>query len=604
MKNLDTLSIKNLNFDDIKTSFKQYLKSQDQFTDYNLEGSNFSILFDILAYNTYYISMYQNFISSESWLDSAVQRSSVVSHAKNVGYMPRSTKSAKIAVDISIAAEEQEELTSVTIPVYSKFSGGLYFFYNINPIILTKNNNNYFVSDEPVILFEGTKISYRFISDSRNIYTIPFEFIDTDTLTVDVYNSLEFYERVKITGDYTNVLRYVLSDTLINKDGNSLIFFLQESNQNTYQIYFGDGVLGAPLLQDSIIETTFIVSNGKAANEIRSIEFSQTDDGNTSISGYSTIAITPVTSTMVSFGGQEKQDIEDIRKYAPYYYESQNRIVSLNDYEYFINQYIGNVDKIVLWGGEDNNPPRYGSVFCMIKPQNQNKLSDFQKEDLKRYIKERSVVGLDFNIVDPNVIYIIPSIKFRYSNKLTKNIQIFYNRIDAALIQFSNYSLNSFRSSDLIIFLKEQISSIKSLTVRLTLLYRTTALLNTVANYTINFDTAIVPGTLTSLQNFTLDTSGDFSERFYDNENGLVFYEKIDNVSLLSVTTQVGTVNYTTGLIQLNSIKILQMTTNINYGTDLTFWCSSVEDDFIGTHSTVPVFNYLSINKEYINDNS
>lgn len=603
MNNLDTLSIRNLNFEDIKYSFKQFLTQQNLFTDYNFEGSNFAILFDILAYNTYYLSMYQNFISSESWLDSALQRSSVVSHVKPLAYLPRTKKSAKYVCSISIQARSDDVSYSLTIPEFTVFLGGVYKFYNIEPIILTRNSEGYFVSSEPVTFFEGTKVVYRFIANTRNLYTIPFKDLDSSTLTVHVFDSLEFYERVKQTGDYSNVRVFYPAESLVGIDGTSDVFFLQEAISENYDLYFGDGVLGSQLITGSVIEVAFIAPTGTDANGIRYVEFSRTDLGNTSISGYTAIGIIPISNTSASFGGMDKQSIEDIKKYAPYHHEAQNRIVSLNDYYYFVNRYLGDVDKMTIWGGEENTPPRYGSVFCMIKPKNQERLSTFEKEALKKYIQGKSVVGLDFQVIDPNIVYIVPQLKIRYSSQLAKNTQLFFSRVDQAIQAFADFSLNTFRSSDLILFLKDRISAIRSITLRIKLMKQIVPIINSVSNYEIAFDTALVPGTLATLQNFSLDTSGTFVEQIFDNGGGLVFYSKIDSRSNQTFTTQIGTIDYVQGKVLLEELYIRSVLVDATYGQTLVFWCQSLDDDFIGNQRTFPVFEIERTQKEFIDDN-
>lgn len=604
MRELDTLSIKNLNFEDIKESFRNFLTQQNLFTDYNLEGSNFAILLDILAYNTYHTAIYQNFISAESWLDSAVQRSSVVSHTKMLGYLPTTKKCSKFVTSLEVQAKVGELANSLIIPAYTSFTGGGFTFYTLDPVTLIKNDQHKFISTEPVVLFEGTRVSYKFIADTRNLYTIPYDTLDSDTITVLVYDSIEYYERVQQTGDFTKVKQFLPENTLLDKNGTSEIYFLQESISGFYELYFGDGVLGKALNSGSIIEVIFLTTSGSSANGIRSVEYKGTVQGTTSIQGYNYISANPITPSSVSFGGKERQGIEEIRKYAPFAHEAQNRIVTLNDYQYFISEYIGDSDKITLWGGEDNDPPRYGSVFCMIKPKNQDLLSPFEKLALTTYIQKKSMVGLEFNIIDPNLVYIIPQLKIRFSPQLTKNVQLFYNQVDSYLMMFSKYSMSTFRSSDLILYLKENISGIRSLTLRLNLMKAITPVVGSVYNYSILFDTKIVPGSLYATSNFSLTLDPEsVTERIYDSASGLVFYEKTDLNTSITTKVTIGSIDYLKGKVVLNSILIHSILPDPIFNrSELIFWCSSQEDDFIGTKQTIPVFEVANIQKEFIND--
>lgn len=602
MRELDTLSIKNLNFEDIKESFRNFLTQQNLFTDYNLEGSNFAILLDILAYNTYHTAIYQNFISAESWLDSAVQRSSVVSHTKLLGYLPTTKKCSKFVAQLEIPAKLGELSSSIIIPTYTAFVGGGYTFQTLDPVTLYKNEQNVFVSLEPVVLFEGKRVSYKFISDTRNLYTIPYDALDSDTVTVLVYDSLEYYEKVQQTGDYSRVHQFLPENTILNKDGSSEIYFLQESISGFYELYFGDGILGKSLEANSIIEVIFIAPSGPQANGIRSVEYKGTVQGTTSIQGYNYVQSNPITPTSISFGGKERQEIESIRKYAPFAHEAQNRIVTLNDYQYFISQYLGETDKITIWGGEDNFPPRYGSVFCMIKPKSQEFLSPLEKLALKNYIENKSVVGLEFNIIDPNLVYIIPQLKIRFSTSLNKDPTLFFNRVDSFLAMFSKYSMSTFRSSDLILYLKENVSGIRSITLRLNLMKATPAVVGSVYNYSVLFDTKILPGTLKVSSNFSLTTEEEVTELIYDS-SGIVYYEKTDLNTLVTNKTIIGTIDYEIGKVLLNSLLVVSIEPDLVFNrSELIFTCSSLEDDFIGTKQTIPVFEVTNIQKEFIND--
>ena len=378
-KQQNELTIKDLDFFNIKEAFKSFLKTTTDFKDYNLEGSNISVFLDLLSYNTYWNSQYLNLLLNETFLDSAIQRSSIVSATKPIGFIPNSYKSAKYIGIVKITANLTDTRSQISIPKYSKFSSSGLYFYNTEVIILNKVGNE-FISDVS-IFYEGKKRVHRFIVDNPETqFSIPYKQIDISSLEVRLFPTLSSYEDHKLEDDPFRY--YTQCEKLLDIDSESQIYFIQENIDGFYSLTFGDGILGKQIYTDNIIETTFIESSGSSGNDATNLLFLETDLGDSIIANYYSpnhISISTIDDVLVSFGGSENQDIESIRKYAPYHFEAQDRIVSENDYEYFIRQYLPNIDVLRIWGGEKNNPPRYGTIFSMIKPKGKEKLNSLEK---------------------------------------------------------------------------------------------------------------------------------------------------------------------------------------------------------------------------------
>lgn len=604
MINSNALEIKDLDFDNIKESFKNFLKNQNEFKDYNFEGSNINSLLDILSYNTYYNSFYMNMIVNESFIDSASQRSSVVSLSKPVGFIPKSCKSAKIPVNILIESNINDLNNSLIIPKFSKFVSGSFYFNNIEPIILTKNNDNQFVNSDVIILFEGEYQLFRFIvKDSSDNFIIPFKNIDLDTLEVQVFLNLSNYEQFNLIDDYNRY--YYKVDNLFQITQYSQVYFIQENVDGFYSINFGDNTLGKQLSIGNVIEIKFLKSSGKLGNNLKNFLFKETFNGNTNIGNYAInkIQVITIDNEIESFDGDDIQDIESIRKYTPYHFESQNRIVTIKDYEYFITNLQSNIEVLKVWGGETNIPPKYGSVFCMIKPEDKENLNSFQKKFLIDKIKSYSIIGIDFIIKDANVLYIMLklSIKINYNN--IKNVSSFKGIVDNYLMEFiKNFSNTIFRKSDLVLFLRNKTPFIKSLDIILDIKKNVNYILNSAANQTIDFNCEIIPGTVVSSTNFSIQENikNVYSlEYFYDDKNGNLIYSYKNNLKNIELTKKFGTIDYKKGKIIIDTLIVLYFLND----SFISFTASPVENDIFTNQNSLFSLNLNQIDRIFLNDN-
>ena len=376
--------ITELDFDSIKENLKTFLKSQDEFDSYNFEGSGLNVLMNLLAYNTHYNAYLANMVHNEAFLDSAVKRSSVVSRAKMLSYLPRSIKSAKAYVDI-IASNPPGLPTYLTLDKYTQFSGDVngttFSFINLNPITITPINGVYAFRN--VELVEGYSYVNTFTSVNpgpQEKFEIPNVNIDTDTLRVTVQNS---------TSDSTTVV-YTLAEDITTVGSTSTVYYLEENYKGKYEIFFGDGILGNKLSAGNIIRVEYVITNGPAANIASNIN--QTFTLNTPATQ---LGVVSVTTLQNSIGGAEAETIENIKFNAPRNFISQGRAVTAEDYNSILRTIGGNIESVATWGGEESTPPQYGKVFISLKPYTGYQITNTQKEVIKREIlRQRNIVSI------------------------------------------------------------------------------------------------------------------------------------------------------------------------------------------------------------------
>jgi len=432
----NTLNITNLDFDSIKTSLQTYLSSNTSpFADYNYEGSVISTLLDVLAYNTYYNSFYLNMVSNEMFLDTALKRSSVISHAKILNYTPRSSVCPKATISMSF---NNVTSSSLTIPKYTRFrsaavNGVNYPFVTLDSYTAHTDNSNS-VTFNSVDIYQGQPVSYTFnvdnLSNPNQLFKLPDSSIDTKTLYVKVFNS----------SSSTTFDVYTLSDKFLTLDDYSKVYFIQESLDGYYEIYFGDGVLGNHLTTGNVIVVEYLTTNGSNSNGVSTF---------TLMDKLSGVANSP---TLISFvNGEEREPIDSIKFQAPKSFSAQNRAVTPEDYITALQQNsLGySFDSVNVWGGENNDPPIYGKIFASIKPSGGYVLTDIQKQKIiSDIIKPISVMTVAPTIVDPDYTYINVSVNVVYDQKLTT---LTASQIETSLItvikNFGVSTLNTFNST-------------------------------------------------------------------------------------------------------------------------------------------------------------
>ena len=427
----------NLDFNDLRTQIKNYLRSNSSFTDFDFEGSNFSILIDTLAYNSYITSYNTNMAINESFIDSATLRENVVSLARNIGYVPRSKKASiatvSFSVDITGKPVQSVKLHKGIVAVGS-ISGGNYIFSIPDDITATPDPNG-IVRFGEISIYEGTYLTKTFkVNDSlpNEKYIIPNENVDTSTIRVTVKSNI-----IETYVPYTNIFD-------VNKD--SRLFLTQEIEDEKYQIIFGDNTLGKKPTDGSIVEVSYIVTNGIDGNDAANFNFSgkltymvggvetSIDDGVSSLS-----------TLQASENGDSIESIDNIKYLAPRVYASQYRAVTPNDYTSLIPFLYPNVDSVSAYGGEELDPPQYGKVYITVKPKNGEILSDVAKESIRTDLKKYTVAGIKQEFIDLKYLYVEYESTVSYDSGYIPNKQELHSRILSSIETYAKSSdINSF----------------------------------------------------------------------------------------------------------------------------------------------------------------
>lgn len=396
---MSLVNFTNLDFDQIKTSIQDYLRSNSNFTDYDFEGSNLSVLIDVLAYNTYIASYNANMVSNEVFIDSATLRENVVSLARNIGYIPRSRKAAKANISFFVEVNDKSiktlTLKSGVICNSTSFGQSRYVFSLLDDITVPVINE--IASFDAIDVYEGSYVKSNFTvnaSTQNQRFIIDNRGVDTSTIKVTV----------RETESSTSTQRYVNASSILDVTSSSKVFFIQEIEDERYEIIFGDGVFGKKLENNNYIEVSYLISNGNSANGISEFNFSGTliDNQNRSLSGTPSLITTNVSST----GGSEIESINSIRNFAPRIYSTQNRAVTASDYEVLIPKIYSEAESVSAFGGEELNPPQYGKVFITIKPFFGSFLSNGIKDNIKAELRKYSVAGIVPEILDIKFLYI------------------------------------------------------------------------------------------------------------------------------------------------------------------------------------------------------
>lgn len=485
--------IAELDFDTIKLNLRNYLRSQSQFTDYDFEGSGLNILLDVLAYNTHYMSYYLNMIGNEMFLDSAILRNSVVSHAKHLNYIPTSLRGSVAKVDVVVEdTNPTSGLSTITLPKYSQFqsqqiNGINYTFVNLDAYTASKNvtSNTYTFSNVSIV--QGEKISYNVsvdASNSKRRFLIPEANIDTSTLIVTVQNSSA--DLVKTT--------YSLADDVTTLDSNSKIYFLEESNGNQYTLYFGDNYIGKNLDDGNIVQLVYLSTSGEASNKANSFTLT------TPINNFSNVVVNSISAAS---GGAERDTIDRIKFLAPRFYTTQNRAITKDDYGTLLLKDYPNVETISVWGGEENDPVVYGKIFISMKPRSGYVITDIEKDRIiSELVSNRNVITVTPEIVDPDYLYLKLEITVNYdTTKTTSDETTLTNIVKNIVNLYNDADLEKFNSTYRTSKLQGQIASgdvsFLGSDLKTIIQKRFEPTLNESKNYTIDFNVPLSRGLYT-----------------------------------------------------------------------------------------------------------
>ena len=434
----ESLRVTELDFDQIKENLKTFLKSQSEFTDYDFEGSGLSVLIDLLAYNTHYQAYYLNMVANEAFMDTALLRDSVISHAKVLGYIPYSRKAPRAVINFTANTNSNTEAT-LTIPkgfsfLSNEIDGVSYNFVTLEETTVTKANTNFNFLNLPI--YEGQLVTYSFTQDQqtnpKQLFVLPDTNIDTTTVTVSVRPS----------SSNTDFDVYSLAVDASETTTTSKVFYLQENRGQKYAIYFGNGVIGQSLNNGAVIEVTYLVTNGTLANKANTFVATATlaDSLGNSLTDF---VINPISE---SAGGAERESVDNVKFAAPLQFTTQNRLVTFKDYETYIQKSYPAVTSVSVWGGEDETPPTFGTVYVALKPKENYFLSDTEKQRIiDEIIKPKAVVAVQTIIRDPEFLYLLVSADVSYDkNKTTLTEEQLKTAIRNAIIGYKTTYLDKF----------------------------------------------------------------------------------------------------------------------------------------------------------------
>ena len=547
------LNISQLDFDAIKANLKTFLSNQSQFKDYDFEGSGMSVLLDLLAYNTHYLSYNANILANEMFIDTADLRNSIVSLAKALGYTPNSPTAAYADINLVVNNATGASLTMDTGTRFTtSVDGTSYSFVTIDDHTITPVDGVYTFSN--IKIYEGTYITFSYTNNASDVdqrFIIPSANADLSTLKVTVQNS---------AGD-TTTSTYTKATSITELNGNSKVYFLQEAEDGKFEIYFGDGVIGKSLDDGNIVRLKYVVTNKTAANGASSFTLA----GN--IEGFSDVTLT-VNSNAAN--GADAESNASIKFNAPKSYAAQDRAVTIEDYKAKVREIYANTKSISAWGGEDAETPSYGRVFISINPKSGSNLTETTKNSIVTELKRFSVASVTPVIVDPETTSLLLTSTVMYDEKsTTKTAATLKTDVTNALTNYNDNTLNQFdnifRYSKALELIDDADSSILSNITTLRIRKPFTPTTGSSTNYTVYFSNALynphtghksVEGGILSSTGFKVD--GDTTNIYFYDDDGsgnLRRYYLVGSVRTY-VDNSAGTINYATGQVDINSVNI------------------------------------------------
>jgi hypothetical protein len=566
-----------LDFNEIKSNIKNFLSGQRQFKDYNFEGSNLSMLIDVLAYNTYYNSIYNNLAINEVFIDSASKRNSVVSIAKQLGYIPRSTRAAKALVQVSIRLSDENTRSEFVLPRFTQFTGVVndttYYFITRDERVAQRNEDGVFIFDN-VEIFEGTGVTEKFIVESNTRIVLNNKFCDTTTLRVHVNDS-------SMTGD---PVIYTIADNIVAVGPQTTVFFLKERDGGLFEITFGDDVIGKRPPIGSLVTVDYIISSGGGANNCRNFNpIAFTANAGISMN---------VKTLSHSAGGADAETIESIRFNALRTNVTQNRAVNGSDFESIITQNFDNALSVSVWGGEDNEPKAYGKVFICVRPKRADFLTDNEKQLLiNSVLKPKSIITVYPQIVDPEYLRIEVNTTFYYNpNATTRNERSIIDLVKQTIINYNSTDLRRFngtlRHSKLSRLIDMTEKSITHNVTTITLHKSIEPQYTSIAQYTVNlgnpiYSSGVAEQSFVSTKFYRIQSN----DRLYylrDDGVGNVLLCYIDGFQEVIEHNSIGTINYASGKVKINALDMIAID-----GNDFKFIFKPQSYDVIGIRNQI-----------------
>lgn len=548
----------NLDFDQIRASIKDYLRANSTFTDFDFEGSNFSILIDVLAYNSYLTAYNTNMVANEAFLDSATIRENVVSLARNIGFVPLSRRAAKASISFIVTGINSQVKTA-TLKAGVVCTGNLentsYIFSIPEDVTVGVTNQEAIFSN--VDIYEGTYLTKTFTVDAsqpNQKYIIPNPYVDTSTI------------RVNVNAGGT-IDQYSAVDSIVGINSTSQIFLLQEVSDEKYEIFFGDGIFGKKLSNTNQVNVSYIVTNGPAGNGASNFTFSGTIKDNDDAVINSNIGV--IVTNTASQNGDNIQSTESVRYYAPRLYSAQNRAVTASDYEALLPSIYPNIESVTAYGGEELIPPQYGKVFIAAKPKNSDYLSETTKESILNSLKKYTVAGIQPVFVDVNTLYVELDSTVYYNSNYVGSVSNLQSQITNSLTSYSQSTdLNKFggrfKYSKALRIIDATSTSITSNITKVKIRRNLGALINDATNYYICFENKFH----IDLDGYNIKTTGFYvkgqSDIVYisdspntDMKTGRLFLFTIDSKNNIVIkSNNIGSIDYSTGTLNIDNITV------------------------------------------------
>jgi len=567
----------NLDFDQIKTEIKGYLRSNSNFTDFDFEGSNFSVLIDTLAYNTYINAFNANLAVNESFLDAATVRENVVSLARNIGYVPRSKSAAKAQVTFSVPTSSSSRTLTLNagLVAVGPFDNTSYRFSipeNVTSVI--RNGVAVFgTADEPIEILQGTVLTKQFLVNNSVDQRFILDNPNIDASTIRTY--------VKGVNDTGLGREFAKIDNILHINKNSEIYLIQEISDERYELLFGDGYFGKKLENNSVITVRYIITDGESGNGPNTFDFQGNLVDENGIRTTPTGSI-PITVVQRAINGGEIENVSSIKYFAPRLYSAQYRAVTSRDYEAIISSIYPNTESVAVVGGEELVPPQFGTVQISIKPKNGSYISDFDKQNILNKLKKYSIAGINQKIIDLKVLYVELDSTIYYDISKISNASDLKTRITSALTTYSkdidmNRFGGRFKYSKILQLIDRVDSAVTSNITKVIIRRDMKALLNQFAQYELCFGNRfhINPiGYNIKSTGFTISGSNDIvyltdvpNKDVNGNLDGsgkgtVSAIKKTDNDQLQVAQRAVGTVDYIKGEILLNTINITSTQAN------------------------------------------
>ena len=559
--------LNNLDFADIKVALKEYMREQTDFTDYDFEGSAISQILDVLAYNTYYTAFNTNMVVNEMFLDSATLRDNVVSLAKQLGYTPKSITSPKASVSMALTfsgTAPAEVSIKKGSGFVTNFDGSLYRYVLKENMRVSVVNSVATFTDIPI--YEGSQITTSTLVDSTNSqrFIIDNSGVDINTLTVKILQA-------PTSSIFTE---YKQANNILDVGANDNVYFISEIDDEKYEIFFGDGILGKKLEPNNVVSMSYIITNGPKTNGAKTFTFNGLMEDENGATITLPFSISSISTTSAASGGADIETIDKIKYNAPKFYGSQNRAVTGNDYKAIVRNLYPATSDVIVFGGEEQVPPAYGKVFLSVKPTEAASLSSFTKNELTTELKKYTVASIRPEFVDPSILYLELTSNIYYTGTKTQLLPTeIATKASTAIVEYLKTSQTEkfngkFRYSKFIGVIDNSDISINSNDTSVVMRKDFIAQINASSYYEICYQNAFhvdCNNPVVSSTGFTVFEFPTYTS-YLEDRNGKIVLYRLDPVSgdKILLDDSVGTINYEKGEIEMTNFTILKGTFSDN----------------------------------------